>query len=108
VDERPVPFGNKAFQTLSCPPGQDHGRLAGSLVHYPQVTPEDAPVEAGAKRFGAGFLCGIALGVGSRPLGAAVGLLALDLGEDAPGESFAIALELASIPAVKPGSRGLK
>src|SRR4029079_2847442 len=90
---RPMAFGNEARQPLAGSPREDHGRLARRLIHHPQVAPEHTPAEAGSQSFGTRFLRGIALGVGRGPLGPSVRLAALGLGEDAIGETFAIALE---------------
>src|SRR6185503_18857127 len=66
---------------------------AAAHVDHAHVPPEHAAAQAGAERLGASLLGGEALGVARRTRGTALRALLLDLGEDAPDEPVAEALE---------------
>src|SRR5436190_2974762 len=74
-------------------PGQHQGRLAAAQIDHPHVAPEHAAPQAGAERLGASLLGGEALGVARGTRRAALGAPLLDLGEDAPDEALAEALQ---------------
>ena len=74
-------------EALSRAAGQRHGRPAGRQVDHAHVAPPHAAANAGAERLGAGLLGGEALGVGLGAVLAALGLGALDVGEDARREN---------------------
>ena len=73
--------------------GQRHRRLAARQVHDAHVLPEDAVCKAGAERFRTGFLGREALGVGFRPVLAALGFADLDFGKTALGEALGKAFD---------------
>jgi hypothetical protein len=80
-------------QPVQRPARELHGRLARRQVDDTEVAPEDAGGKAGAQSLGAGFLGGETLGIARRPVGAAVGLPPLGLGEDPVEKLVAEALD---------------
>src|SRR5262245_36225224 len=93
VDAHFVPLGREVGKGLERSAGELECWPAGGQIDHAHVAPEHPLAEAGAKRLGASLLGGKALGVGSGPAGAAVGLPPLGVGKHAGKKTVAVALD---------------
>jgi hypothetical protein len=83
-----MPAGSNSCKRFSAPP-------VSSMVGLPKgrFTTEYATAKPGAERLGAGLLGGESLGIGSGPIGAAVGFALFDRSEATGDEAVAETLE---------------
>src|SRR5215208_4108496 len=95
MDDRLTSGRSDGSEALERAAGQEHRRAPAGQVHDLHVAPEHAPAHAGAERLGAGLLRREAPRIGFGPRRPPVRAPALALGEDAPGEALAEALDRA-------------
>src|SRR5580658_9994642 len=93
VDARFEAFGCDRFEAPLGAAGELHGRPSRRQVDDAHVAPPHTGAYAGAKRLGAGFLSGEALGIGFDPVAPPFGAGALGRREDAVDEAIAMALD---------------
>src|SRR5215204_2387884 len=95
INDRLTSGRSDGSEALERAAGKAHRRAPAGQVHDLHVAPEHAPAHAGAERLGAGLLRCEAPRIGFGPRRPPVRAPALALGEDAPGEALAEALERA-------------